>query len=726
MSKQSLLLNLRRASKVSLSLSKAATPEGPSLDAALNALTPAQRRGILRVVSDMQRFAPGMPTEDISLISHTHGRERRAERNIQRKELQAAIKYGTKERANPGRDNSTRWRYTYDGVVYITDETSRHEVTSWRIDGLDAEAAMAPAEVELGGKGMHAVLIIDMSASMRNADVPGFSSRAAAVYHALLKDFAEEQVKSGAAKDVVVTVILMHASAHVELDKVPLDAAFVTKLEGISTRRPRSHGNYLPSLDKALAILSADAPSRASVLLMLLSDGAPSDAWSRECACGIRFSKSRQEPLMGHPSKAKAYKCRTAIHTAVKSDCVERVRAVGRAFGRDKAVLCTVGFGRPDEDFKVLQEMADALPRGSFQKLGLNASGLRTVFSSLSSSMTELRTEGGGRSLTQREDKVVDKHQEVQYSDKVKGSDGWWIYSHEEFTGKFAYDLRSKELRPVPPEVGATGMAFMQQPFASGAERFVYRCTEIQVPGEKRDRWYDQPWERYDKDSMRALRRGLRLVCKEAKDKENFNKGKDFLEPFARIQTDAAALADVFNHRVRGPRHWNISFLPVSLYLLVDENYPKEEAWVLAEPELEGKFTKWNNNAGAVLQVRAPPLVTRSGGALGIVEEEDEEEEEIDVYDVPQAFSHFTYEASGGTKLVCDLQGTWNEDDGFQLTDPVVHYVSSSRPDLKHQNGATDKGRAGAVSATVCAPASASSHAGWARLGVTNELAGRE
>ena len=171
-----MLLNLRRASKVSLSLSKAATPEGPSLDAALNALTPAQRRGILRVVSDMQRFAPGMPTEDISLISHTHGRERRAERNIQRKELQAAIKYGTKERANPGRDNSTRWRYTYDGVVYITDETSRHEVTSWRIDGLDAEAAMAPAEVELGGKGMHAVLIIDMSASMRNADVPGFSS----------------------------------------------------------------------------------------------------------------------------------------------------------------------------------------------------------------------------------------------------------------------------------------------------------------------------------------------------------------------------------------------------------------------------------------------------------------------------------------------------------------------------------------------------------------------
>ena len=93
--------------------------------------------------------------------------------------------------------------------MFITDETSRHEVTSWRIDGKDAEAAVAPAEVELGGRGMHAALIIDMSGSMRNADVPGFESRADAVYNALLHDFAEEQVASGAAKDVVVTVVLM-------------------------------------------------------------------------------------------------------------------------------------------------------------------------------------------------------------------------------------------------------------------------------------------------------------------------------------------------------------------------------------------------------------------------------------------------------------------------------------------------------------------------------------
>ena len=82
------------------------------------------------------------------------------------------------------------------------------------------------------------------------------------------------------------------------------------------------------------------------------------------------------------------------------------------------------------------------------------------------------------------------------------------------------------------------------------------------------------------------LRRGLRLVCKEARDTENFRKGREFLEPFMRVQADAAALAEAFNRRVRGPRHWNLSFLPVYLYLCRDEmfNYPNNEAWVLAEP----------------------------------------------------------------------------------------------------------------------------------------------
>jgi len=102
------------------------------------------------------------------------------------------------------------------------------------------------------------------------------------------------------------------------------------------------------------------------------------------------------------------------------------------------------------------------------------------------------------------------------------------------------------------------------------------------------------------------------------------------------------------------------------------------------EQELDGKFTKWNNNAGAI-RTSMPGL-----DALLEQDEDEDEDEPIDVNEVPQAFSHFSYEASRRKQLVCDLQGVWNLADGFLLTDPVVHYRSSSG--RKHKNGATDKG----------------------------------
>ena len=77
----------------------------------------------------------------------------------------------------------------------------------------------------------------------------------------------------------------------------------------------------------------------------------------------------------------------------------------------------------------------------------------------------------------------------------------------------------------------------------------------------------------------------------------------------------------------------------------------------------------------------------------GIFEDDEDEDETIDVNDVPQAFSHFSYECSRGKQLVCDLQGVWNTEDGFMLTDPVVHYVSNTG--RRHKNGATDKGLEG-------------------------------
>ena len=650
--------------------------------------------------SGLDNALESLRTEDVSLISHAHGRERRAERNILRRELQAAIKHGVKEKGNPGRDGSPRWRYTYDGVVYITDETSRHEVTSWRVDGVDAADAVAPAEIELAGKGAHAVLVVDSSGSMRTADVPGFESRAQAVYDCLVRDFAAPQVKTGAASDVVVSLISMGDNATVLLKTQPLDETLIANLERIGKRRPKSHGNYIPALDKALEVMAADAANRASVLLLFFSDGAPSDTSKMECEHGLAVFdfNHKEDPKMGHRSAGSAWSCRKNLHAKVKSECLDRIKRIGQIFGRDKVILRTLAFGPPKEDFTLLNQMADALPRGEFQKLGLNAGSLRTAFSSLSSSMSELRTENGGSALTPRRDKVVDKQQKVEIgSTMVHGSKGWWIYAFEHVLAKLTVNASGELRQHLKKE--AEGIAFIEQPFANGVERFVYHCTEVVIPMNKKDVWYYEGIHDGDMHSMIAYRKGLRLVAKEAKDVENLHKGRSFHEVFARVQQDAAALAMQFNRRQPNPRaDWNVSYLPTTLYCVKvpwSDMNPSGKSWILVEPELEGKFTKWNDNGGGV---RGPPPTGGGIGSMALLEEEDEEDEEascatIDVNEVPQAFSHFSYECSKGKQLVCDLQGVWNPDDGFVLTDPVVHYVSSRGK--RHLNGATDKGLEG-------------------------------
>jgi len=510
----------------------------------------------------------------------------------------------------------------------------------------------------------------------------------------LIRDFVTEQVKSGAAAEVVVSLISMSDTATVEIHTQPLDASLITKLEQIQRRAPRSHGNYIPALDKALEVMTADAPNRERMLLLLFSDGAPSDHSTMQCEHGVPIFEldRKQDPQMGHRSTGQAWACRAKLQQRTKTECLERIRRLGSLFGRERVIIRTLAFGPPKEDFQLLDELASALPRGEFTKLGLNARNLRTAFSSLSSSMTSLRTEGGGRALTRRSDKVVDKTQKVDtQASMVTGADGWFVYSFEHFGGKFEFNASDKALRRTLLKAPATGLAFFQQPFAEGAERFVYRCTEVVVPTEQRRLWYDTVTE---KERVKALRVGLRLVAKEAKDVENLLHGRTFHETFVRVQHDAAVLARYFNRSMPpsiARLEWNVSFLLTNLYLCLDATYKDGEAWVLVEPELDGKFTKWNNNAGAVLHQATSSSSSTAFGTL--LEEEEDEDEAIDIDDVPQAFSHFSYEHSAGRQLVCDLQGVWNSEDGFVLTDPVVHYVNPSG--RKHQNGATDKGLQG-------------------------------
>ena len=74
------------------------------------------------------------PTSTIEFISSLHGRQRRRERDLSKRDLQAAVKHGTKECSIKG-----RWKYTFADVVYITDSTSTKEITSYSLLRLPLE-----------------------------------------------------------------------------------------------------------------------------------------------------------------------------------------------------------------------------------------------------------------------------------------------------------------------------------------------------------------------------------------------------------------------------------------------------------------------------------------------------------------------------------------------------------------------------------------------------------
>jgi hypothetical protein len=73
------------------------------------------------------------------------------------------------------------------------------------------------------------------------------------------------------------------------------------------------------------------------------------------------------KPLLQNCASGGGVKCRRQLVEQVRADCTARIRHLGDLLGRDRVSVNTVAFGPPSEDYAVLQAMAAALPRGSFQ-----------------------------------------------------------------------------------------------------------------------------------------------------------------------------------------------------------------------------------------------------------------------------------------------------------------------------------------------------------------------
>lgn len=441
-------------------------------------------------------------------------------------------------------------------------------------------------------------------------------------------------------------------------------------------------------------LLKADMDQQVQLMVVFLSDGAPSDHCDLVCDHSIPVWTSVNGSSRKLQNCKSAAQCRRQLKDEIKSDCLSRISYLGDLLGRERIRLHTVAFGPPTDDYEVLQEMAAVLPRSSFQKLGLSASGLKSAFTSLTSTLTSLRTEGasGGSPLTRRFLQSVGHHQ--QKTDDIRPyriyRDEWYMYEGDSLISKQVYDYASRCFVEVPMRNGSCGVAMKKKSFSHGAERQAFRCTE-----------YASNRKQYINNGS-VVTTGNWLVAK-VTIHEHQLKDASFHKRTARMHAAAAKFAELFNGRVKRivqSTSYKISFVSVHIYEVVDHQFGNKygRARISIEDSLEGRFRKWNNNAGGVVIAKSPKVLSQLG-VLGVICE-DESDEDLDedsdddhafsVEDIPQAFSHFSWSISNGDKLVCDLQGVWNSTDGFIMTDPVIH--SAGR---RHRNGSTDKGSEG-------------------------------
>ncbi|CCW63881.1 unnamed protein product [Phytomonas sp. EM1] len=159
----------------------------------------------------------------------------------------------------------------------------------------------------------------------------------------------------------------------------------------------------------------------------------------------------------------------------------------------------------------------------------------------------------------------------------------------------------------------------------------------------------------------------FRRVITDVVEKDYFNEGE--------AQCMCEIFANSFNRiNVEGVEKPNISFLQCYVVRIPRRDIPKayqdmskgffsyttqdtKEMMFVMEPKLTGRFTKYNSNYGGVYREEKWEDAT-----------DTQTKRRSMIFEAAESFSHFTLAESGGSMLVCDLQGV---NDLF--TDPQIH-----------------------------------------------------
>ena len=583
-----------------------------------------------------------LPTSEIPFHSTTHGALRRTQRNISKRDLQSAVKYGLREQGRYHTTWGDTWKISWMNIVYITNDAMDTEITSW-VDALPLEVVSISKRMQQKydeakkrlatdpwSATSHTVFVVDKSASMLTSDVDGHLTRARGAYYLLAEEYMSSCLHPLDCDTLggdnmrytdVVSLVEMRDGATIIFEREPISWIMYNKFVELAAASDnkynkgcaggcRGHGNYFESVDAALKLLSTHAHEKLGLQLHFLTDGKPSDKVTR--------------------SKRHANK--------FPNDLLRRLRNFSALYQKQFTMEV---FGLGTDSFDVLVQMVDAVnASGASAKFGRGGRDLIALCNSLTSvvSSTTSVTSMLSRLNFKKEDRVaaaVDR--EVYDPSALFNQAHWDIYKPEvtmnlRSTRKVTCDrfviVDVKSGGRWRPEwkqqalvcATAVGFAVKKKIFGEGAERIVYEMTEIDAAGNPV---------------------GEPLVAKDSKYlvKQGTQRGH-FHKMFIATQSKAANLARKFNEALNRrqvdsmiPR---IYFLPCSVY---DCN--TAPAAYLAEKRLNPqRYRKWNDNAGGIdgiARVNLAEAPLRAPALEAFAEGDEEDESDDDEFEEAEA-----------------------------------------------------------------------------------------
>ena len=486
----------------------------------------------------------------------------------------------------------------------------------------------------------HMVLCIDSSGSMSTRDVydrNGRNSRWSAVFSCAMEMVAQPG-------DVVISLITFGDVATTRFTKLRPAAAIAELRRSVRDDPPRYGTNFSRAFKKVEEVVTGSQ----KVMIVFLSDGRPGDLRANPPRPGeplqshYRDHHEEHESLLGPLTRMQrtGFQELNLQFVGIHVDGFAWLEYLAAKFGGtfhktkrsmddDDDVQC---LGTKSASQLVAERQALAKQSNNVVDLVTKTSGstsLRTTFQSISQTLTNMSS---STPLVERPVSLAassSKFKFVATKMALKSDGSGFAVAPKELTDGRVVHLAA-------------------QPFNQGALRNVNRMTEI----DPRTGHYNV------------------YAAKESRYEVQYKDRLAFHKEATKCQQRTAKMATAFHAALGGRGAPPITVLSTAVYRLRDANCPGGFRYLSVEPMLDGKYQKFNDNTGNVLK--------------------DPRGQEPPVSRLAQAFSHFSYEFSHGTELVCDLQGIGTESNGavvLTLTDPQLHSTALvyGRADCGHK-----------------------------------------